>query len=455
MWPIFVVISTVLLNAIAYKILTSARVNRVLGISICLAQLIWYTVPAFLSVVAPTLLEGIFRIGRIPTDKFYMSYILETAAASIALCLFYQFAVSRCPKSPTPVFERPVSPRAEFFFVSVCLLLLVHYAATMSFDYVVRNAVFVSQGREETFLLNQVLSALRKLLITYVLVIFIEQNRRIVISLYAFLVLAFFAGIHVFAGARISLFLPVVALLIKSGKGCRMNLRVTARGLVAFGAVALVTLPVLYGIQQSRQKAEGAKGMLAHTDGFGTEIALRMLMSKLDSFSKGQVLVHEAGAGSAGGRPYIGSALVFLPRLVMPSRPVAGSTDGTYAGTPGRIVPRLQGRISDALNAGVSPVHIAIWHSGYILGFVSFVVATAAYLILLNQLLASDARFTRVIAVYMLAIPTFAGIFTSPDAVLRNCVMLFWLLVLAHVAKATCVAARRAASSPPAFVLAD
>lgn len=455
MLPIFVVISTVLLNAIAYKILTSARVNRVLAISIYFAQLIWYTVPAFISVVDPTLLEGIFRIGRIPIERFYMSYIMEATTALVALCLFYQFTASRRSNCSMPIFDRSVSFRTDFFIVSVCLLVMIHYAATASFDYVERNAMAIVSGADRAFLLHQVLSVPRKFLITYVLLIFIEQRKGSSLGVYAYLVLLFYAAIYIAAGARIYLFLPVVALLIKSIKGSRMNLNVTFRRLAALGLVGLATLPLLYGMQKSRQKAEGAIGMFAYTDGFDADIALHMLMTKLDSFSKGRVLIERASAGSAGYRPYVGSALVFVPRLILPSRPVAGSTDGTYAGTPGRLVPRLQGRISDALNAGVSPVHVAIWHFGYVFGVVSFVAATVAYLSLLNQLLTSDARFERVIAVYMLAIPTFAGILTSPDAVLRNSVMLFCFVVLARLAKATCVAARRAVSLPPALVPAE
>ena len=57
------------------------------------------------------------------------------------------------------------------------------------------------------------------------------------------------------------------------------------------------------------------------------------LFTKFNSVTNGVLLIDSYGVGNAGFAPYIGSALIFLPRVIFPGRPVAGSIDGTIYGT--------------------------------------------------------------------------------------------------------------------------
>lgn len=444
MLPFLVLLSAVSLNAIAFKLLCSKRVDRVLSVSIFIAQLMWYTLPGVLMILSPRLLRDVSWASRVTRDDFYVAYVIESLCVLIVLCLFWHVAAGGLGRGRFCAPVAVLSDNGKYILLSLCAVTTLYFAMNETFDYSVRNAAAMAKGESRDFMMDQIFSFTRGILITYALLLFVEEEKTTMISIYAFSLLLCHATISAAAGARMYVFLPLVAFFVRSLKHGRVNSGVMLKKLVVVALIAVAAFPLLYAIEHSRQRAKGSINIAASASKIDTRTAMVMLMTKLDCFSKGRVLVENAGAGAAGCKPYIGSALVFIPRLILPSRPVAGSVDGTYAGTPSRLVPRTEGILSDVLNVGVAPVHIAIWHFGYVAGVLCFVFVGAGYLLLLNHLLTSEWTFVRVLAVYTLAIPTFTGIFVSPDTVVRNAVIVFGAIALMMLVKATYVAMRRA-----------
>ena len=158
------------------------------------------------------------------------------------------------------------------------------------------------------------------------------------------------------------------------------------------------------------------------------------LMTKLNSFSPGITLLNGDGPGNGGYMPYIGSALVFIPRTIVPDRPVAGSKDGSIYGHPSRIVSKLAGFESDSLNEGVSPVHITIWHFGYI-GIIVFIVTVYFYIKFIDNNLNSSHFYQQVLGVSMISIPTMHTLIQSPDAMLKTTLSILLISIVIKLYK--------------------
>lgn len=162
------------------------------------------------------------------------------------------------------------------------------------------------------------------------------------------------------------------------------------------------------------------------------ESTLATIFGKLDSFTAGSLLVTETGYAQAGINPYIGSLLMAMPRPLFPSKPAAGTADGTIQTHPSRLVVSNLGVKSDALNMGLAPAHIAFWQFGYI-GSVVTVVAFLLNLKFLNWLLNSRSMLHPLLALYTINIPTYASMFPSPDVVLRNFMLVSIFLVAIEI----------------------
>jgi hypothetical protein len=98
---------------------------------------------------------------------------------------------------------------------------------------------------------------------------------------------------------------------------------------------------------------------------------------------------------------------------------VPGSIDGTYRGTPQRIMAADLGYDPDFGNVGVSPAAISIWQFG-LLGLVPLIVINALNLRLMNSLLMTRSVFTRMLPVMVLNIPAFTGVYSNGDAILMG-----------------------------------
>lgn len=141
---------------------------------------------------------------------------------------------------------------------------------------------------------------------------------------------------------------------------------------------------------------------------------------KFDSISAGAVLIDSYGSGVAGMRPYTGALLAFVPRRLMPSKPVPGSVDGTNRGMPSRLVAAATLAFDpDTGNVGVSPAAIAMWQFG-LFGLVPLVLLNVLQLRLINSLLLPRSIVTRTLAMFLIGVPTFIGVFSPADMLIMN-----------------------------------
>jgi hypothetical protein len=194
-----------------------------------------------------------------------------------------------------------------------------------------------------------------------------------------------------------------------------------------------VFIPVAQSIEQARLRGGNFNWGDVVSEAFSQEndnkLAISTIFWKLDSFTGGSILTREAGYGTAGFTPYIGSLLVMVPRALVPNRPVAGTSDGTIKTYPSRLVPKTIGVESDVLNVGVSPVHIALWQFGYA-GFLVFIIGNILYFRFLDKLLDSKDFLIQTLGVYAVSFPTFVTVFLSPDAALKNFVFVLFLALM-------------------------
>jgi hypothetical protein len=222
-------------------------------------------------------------------------------------------------------------------------------------------------------------------------------------------------------GSRIAMLLPVFVYLARLHYQSS-NPATNFYRMVVVSVLVLVTL-LPTALLIGRVRGEGAISAQSIEDSRAQAVALADLAAdvytKFNSYSSGLDLIQGYGLGSAGLTPYVGSALVFLPRSLFPGRPVAGSVDGTIYGTPSRLVPQLFGS-SESMNVGVSPLAVSAWQFGPLAGSLALWLAGTTNLVLLQYLISRRGWIPRVLAVHAVGIPTFAGIFSSPDALLKN-----------------------------------
>jgi hypothetical protein len=151
------------------------------------------------------------------------------------------------------------------------------------------------------------------------------------------------------------------------------------------------------------------------------------LFTKFNSLSAGVSLIKNYGAGSSGLGPYEGSFLIFIPRLLWKNKPVPGSINRTYSGTPARLVPAIEDSGNTVQNVGVSPLAISIWHFGYVIGYLIFIFSNIINLILFHFLTSSRSLFLNALALFMIPIPGFYNIIQSPDVIVKHLVLMIFM----------------------------
>ena len=247
----------------------------------------------------------------------------------------------------------------------------------------------------------------------------------------------------VLAGSRLALITPCVLLLIyiHSGAMSRHAIIVAYSALTIFSVTVGVAAVLVIGsmrsgsseLQLSNAAAE-SKSLFGQQPMSETAWAFYdQIYIKFDGISMGAFLVDRIG-GRAGINPYLGSALAIVPRAILPSKPTPGSIDGTLQGTPPRLVAVNIGMDPLSGNVGVSPAAISLWHFGW-LGLIPLVVLNVFQWRMINSFLMTPSLVTRTLAFYIIAIPSFAVLYTSGDVVLMNCtrmLALFFAAALAH-----------------------
>ena len=111
---------------------------------------------------------------------------------------------------------------------------------------------------------------------------------------------------------------------------------------------------------------------------------------------------------------------------------MAGSINGTISGTPAYLVPRVFYE-NTIQNVGVSPVAVSIWHFGMQGGLLIFFIFSFLNLVLINNFLFDSNIFMIIVALNFINMPSMLGVFTSPDFILKNFVVLFFIMFVKQI----------------------
>ncbi len=418
-------ICLIAINALSILLFFRRSLSRLLAFSVFGATVLWYTTPGMLGLLWPEL--SLWR-RWVSADQFCRAFVIEALAMIAVLVLLN---VRRGTGATVRMADFECNRKVRSVIIVGFLVVNVYLWHESSLDYLLNNAADMLYANRQGYLLTKMLYFLSDILTICVLLYYIEAPKGF-ISHVCLGLLTSQALLGVLSGGTLALLLPLIAFLLKGTRGLWFGPTFSRRLIFVFGTVFLV-FPIIVTIHEIRTEKMSARGIASGYDvRLGSEVYARTLLHKLDWFSAGYILVSKCGAGAAGIKPYIGSALVWIPRAMLPARPVAGSIDGTYAGHPSRVVPKTMHASLKSANVGVAPAHIAIWHFGYA-GVLLFVGAAYGYLRLADRLLQAPSAYERVLGVYTLTIPSFAGVFSAPDVVLKNGVIICVLLLARHL----------------------
>ena len=418
-----ILLSLVIQAALCAKLLSSPSIHTYLSLPLSISVFIWYFIPGLLYLFFPY--DALCSRGLCFSQHetlFVTTYMIESCSLAIILALVWKF-----PGLPHLATLPPRTLRiGTFSFTGIIFVLYGAYIISRifsgDFEYWQLNSASLYDERSG----DAFRYIIGRFLLAATFYITIQSDHHHPRFYIGFVLICLEAGLNVYAGGRISLVLPLVVLLLIYTK--RLDLRTVA--VVAFSAaiVVFLILPISYAVQQTR----GADSTVLFAKEYQTFDPMDLagvLFMKFNSFSSGaELIVSGGGLGYARIEPYLGSLLVFMPRALFPNRPVAGSSDGTIYGHPSRVVPAVAGIHSDALNVGVSPAHIALWHFGYF-GLIIFVLSGWMYLNIINKLLKNGTLLYGTCAVYLLNIPSFL-ILNSPDNLVKQSIIIGAIILI-------------------------
>ena len=418
------------LNYVCRKLYLSNKLNRILSTSIWIVIIIWYSIPGILFLILDNgddKLSILFQ--SVTRNNFLQSFALESLITVCVVVALMKFSSHITDKNTASfcVFLSDTKSQKYLLFLFTFALFFNLFFAKKDYDYLslnsAENYTEITLSQKIIHLINVVLLATTTLVAIY------SKNRKI--YLLAFLLIFISSVLDFVTGARFSILTVVFVFILKVF--VQKNIIIEPKRILFFACLFFVGMNVLMPIFSTMQDKRG-EGIdfveVAKETTFKNDYLLyaRVAFTKLDSFSTGYLLTANEGVGGGGLLPYVGSALVFLPRNIFPNRPIAGSSDGTIGGHPSRLVPKSINIISDSLNVGVSPVQITLWQWGYI-GILIFIIATVFYLKYINWLLNSQDIMIKTLGMFLIGIPTFHEIFLASDVALKNFVFSISIII--------------------------
>lgn len=423
---VLIVLSVILQVYLCYNLYTTNAFHKVLTLSVIFYSVIWIIIPGVIALLLYfDVLEKktSFLFFESVSSDYIILYSLESTififAVAVGVLLKNKFHVK--------VSRNKSQPARVYLFI-----LLIGFSLIIGIKYIVVGNVSYLEGMDASAYSGNAILAL--LYIPYgileaalIYVVIVQKDSRLII-LILFIPLLIAALIGTSQGSRISMLLPISVYFYRMHFQSRGSVKQAFKAIIISVLVILVLVPVAIRTATMRSEGTFTLGSIIERSDAGKETRgiAASLFIKFNRFSSGLDLINGYGAGSAGIQPYIGAALIFAPRFIFPDRPVAGSVDGTIYGTPARLVPRLYSvfQNSETMNVGVSPFAISVWQFGWLFGGVILVISGAFYLLLLQLLLTRNRAIYKMLAIYFIGIPTFMGVYNSPDILLKNAVMI-------------------------------
>lgn len=429
----FIAISLLIQTFVCFKLYKSHLFHPILTASIIFHTVLWYATPGFITLLIYSGLDDFYSSDNI-TDDYIALYSLESAIFLCAIVVGKRLIKSKVVKTRQQYPDK-LTPRFSMVLILGYITLIIsNHFLYGGMTYQESNAAGL-YDENRSFAFISVGYSLFLAAVIYVAVT--VKNNYLVFSLSIFSLLAD-VSLNALGGSRIAFALLFFVFFVRTFSATK-RLKVRKAWVIAITLVLVFTvvLPLSDTIGKSRSGESIEYANVVNESEFGINLSRTMinLFTKFNSISTGLELIDGYGAGSAGFTPYIGSALIFLPRAIFPGRPMAGSIDGTLYGTPARLVPRLYSEVSDASNVGVSPLAISVWQWGWFFGSILLLLSGILNLYILNYFLSGNNFIHHLLAIYTVSIPTFVGIFSSPDVFLKNLVFLYVAIVAMTLAK--------------------
>ncbi|HKO54267.1 MAG TPA: hypothetical protein VJ276_00235 [Thermoanaerobaculia bacterium] len=429
-------VALVLLNVLIVGSLlwvsTRRDVSAVLVISLLFVYVLWYFVPAAITILAWDRIAS--RV--LTTYDVFVKYAVIEAVALLLTLVTFGIGWRRWRwMADGRLANLTIGRRGMTWLVvgSVLFSLLIRrqILGIVGTNYAEANAFSVtSEGTSSAatvgilFFISTILQAF---LVTCLLTPYPRQPKLIAPLLWIWLLVM--TATEVLVGSRMALLVPCVLLLmwVHQRRLSRTALVMIYGGIAFFMATVgvLLTIVIAQIRSQNTITVAAARQESQQMVSDGTSRAEQLwtffdhIYLKFDSIGPGAMLVEGRGAGAAGVKPWIGAALSVVPRRILPSKPVPGSIDGTYRGTPQRIMAVDLGYDPDFGNVGVSPAAISIWQFG-MLGLLPLILINTLNLRMMNSMLMTRSVFTRMVPIIVLNIPAFTGVFSNGDAILMG-----------------------------------
>jgi hypothetical protein len=332
----------------------------------------------------------------------------------------------------------------------IFLLIIVYQFANFQ-----NYADYISANSTESYGSGDAVSQIIKPIVySMTILIAIYEQKNSVLRRIAFGQIILESIFSTMTGARIAMITPIIIFVFRLLCSSQVKMQMatgrksTVRTFVVISAIfyflVYVFLPIAQSISDARavgsfdfynvvtstftNKERASNSSESNKSNENVEV----IFTKLDSFTYGSMLTNVSGYGSGGIMPYAGSLVGFIPRFMLPNKPVAGSTgDGSIFNHPTRLVNKNVGVNSDSLNVSVSPLSITLWQFGYP-GFLVFVVAMFFYLNYLNYIISHDSFTYKTLGIFSCSIPALSTVITSPDVILKYCISLIVFVYLGN-----------------------
>jgi hypothetical protein len=417
----------------------SQKVSPHLSALLLFMILMWFTIPAVLTV----LLQGHLQVYAFVN---YEQFLFFAFIESLTLLCTLAFLLA-----PKPYFQSIVNSRLTEIHINTkgamlvvtvaigfSLLTAALVAIFIGTSYFDLNAFFLLSEGSETFNNLGSIYLIQTFLSCFCCACFIHvwpHERQTWGLLIALVIWTLFTVIsQAPSGARIAMLQPFFLLVLYcQARPWSTQQKVTVIGLSGVATIVLGSILAI-AIGQARDGDRLnlndvlSSSSKAADENIANEMAVN-LITKFDSFSNGAMLVERMGEGRAGIQPYIGAVLAIVPRAILPSKPIPGSFDGTIRGYPTRVVAVQMGMSEEAGNVNLSPASVAIWQFGYF-GLLLMILCNALHLYLINSLLLAPSLLFKSLAFFLIGLPALLTLYASPDILLMNLERIFLVFLL-------------------------
>ena len=419
-----VLISIVFTSFILRRVWQTPNINDVLRWSIMFFLLLWVIVPGLSAIF---LYVFVNEYVHILAPDFVQLYVLESSLISVVIMFYLKIGKDQGVRVNPQVTSKVFYPLVAVYFVWVIFTLL-----TQSMDYQANNDASLLNGN----IFSGTISLIYVLLGAFFTYCALTTRTRVVL-LISFVLVMLSTIQDLMTGARIGLVWPLFILVFRLwqpvvGKVFTMSLGHRIMALTLVIAFFITAMAIAESIRNIRATQLISSYKWSSTELIDVESTVMSLYAKFNSISTGMALVNGYGAGTAGFAPYRGSLVFFIPRFIYPDKPIAGSINDTYFGTPARLVPALVNPRDTIRNVGVSPLAVSVWHWGWIGGIVAFVVGCFVTLRLLAFML-NGTLLLRLLAFSLIPIPGFFHVVPSPDVALKNIMFVGFVVVLLKI----------------------